>query len=266
MSIPIIYSQAALLNALQSYINENEEIISDLQSVKAYAERCHRASQAAKAVCVGSGAVGTITTLGLFFAPLTGGLSLVASGVAMGLGAGSTVGGLMRMGRDYSTTEEAKRRLEDCQRRHERSVYRLKEKTTTISQLINQLLTGRAISILTSTQLKAVSEMSKNPKLIAALGKVLLVVNVFFTVVDVARLISSWDSEHPLVAPINEFINKLKESIQEVQNQINAIEQYINRTHISTEHKKKILLITSSRLHNFNRCTEYRYRTVNLVL
>lgn len=52
----------------------------------------------------------------------------------------------------------------------------------------------------------------------------LLVAQVFFSVVDVALVIKSWLTKHPLIQPIDNFINQLEASIESTQNQLNSLE------------------------------------------
>lgn len=114
-----------LLHALRSYINTSEQIINELQLIKGFVEDCHQRSNAARPVGAMGGAAATVSILGLIFAP----------GVLAVPGVGATTAVL-----ESPRAKKIIKKIEGCQADHERSVNQLKEETSKILQVVNQLV------------------------------------------------------------------------------------------------------------------------------
>lgn len=301
MSDEISYDQ--FRNVLRSYINESREIVKELKSIKSFVEKSHSNLNVVKTVGTTYGVAATVAVAGLLFAPLTGGLSAVASGVAIGGSIGSAGVGVLTAFGERSDGKRAMKRIENCQVTHEASVNRLSNETGKILKIINQLVekginfdvatvstlaflsnlgkTGSAlfdslkavatienalkigqiqqilaptgititkslqgglsvsfpsiqvVERLTEAQIKAFGALSQGPEMLlgqtlSTFGKVVFVVQIFFTVADVGFLIKSWATDHPLVSPIDNFIKQLEASIESTENQLNAVEIFRN--------------------------------------
>lgn len=87
----------------------------------------------------------------------------------------------------------------------------------------------QAVEKMTEAQVKAFGSLAQGPevllgKTLTTMGKVVFVVQILFTVADVVLLIKSWNSEHPLVGPIDIFISSLQASVESTKNQLAALQ------------------------------------------
>jgi hypothetical protein len=297
--MPEQISYKQYLNALRSYINESRQIIKELKSIKLFVENSHTDANTIKTAGTVSGLAATVAVAGLLFAPLTGGLSTLVSGVAIGGSIGSVAIGVGTSFMERADGKAAMKRIEKCQADHESSVNRLRHETGKILKIVHQLVekginfevatistltflsnihksgaalfdslkavasienalkigqiqkllapTGiriakslqgglsvtfpsiQAVEKLTEAQLKAYASLAQGPEMLlgqtlSTIGKAVFVVQIFFSVADVALLIKSWTSDHPLIDPIINFINQLEACIESTENQLNALE------------------------------------------
>ncbi len=87
----------------------------------------------------------------------------------------------------------------------------------------------KAVASMTEAQQAAFFALSKEPEKLlgnsvaTTFGKVCFVFSVVFTVADVVSLVNSWSSDHPLVNPIDNFIDGLDASIKSDENILNTI-------------------------------------------
>lgn len=87
----------------------------------------------------------------------------------------------------------------------------------------------KAAKKLSEAQSKAFRLLAQGPemllgKTLITKGKVVLTTQVLFMAADVTLVIKSWDTDHPLVAPIDTFISSLQASVESTENQLAALE------------------------------------------
>jgi hypothetical protein len=157
------------IDAIRSYIIKNNEIIKKLTVIKHFVEICHWSSNCAKTTAATGGVIATIATAGAVFAPITGGASLLLSGVAVAGAGVSAMMGITGSIADKLDENANVKSITACQNEHESNVKRLETVKDQICQKINQLIelfenkidldvaTFTIFSILTKTSLSALS-------------------------------------------------------------------------------------------------------------
>lgn len=151
-------SRESYLQALRNYISINRDVISALNGIGHNMEQNRKGERVVKTVGTTCGVVSAVSMIGILLAPVTGGLSLGLSVVAVGAAAGGVTAAVGVGVRSHFINKSYGKNIKVQQQRHELAVAQLNEEIKKIRTIIDQLTNqGYSAEVATTATLSCLA-------------------------------------------------------------------------------------------------------------